>query len=270
MVLFAVAKTAAGALLATDLFYRTKRAVPRISAGRKADETLDVVRMLGGEDGFLPTPWLSGLLGGHFQTMWYGLKLDDPPLGRIEEDTWLTADGGTIGLAWPECKLPASAPIVIILPGLCGSVEGSGHNITASIAAGLRPVVFHARGCPHPLTSPRFNLFGDTDDLREAIDRITQSFPGAPLTMSGSSAGTGLMVRYLGEEGSRTPVVAGVINSPGYDIGTGLARCLWLYDGAYYINILRKHWLTPTNLKILEARDPEAVRKLHGALKMHS
>ena len=31
----------------------------------------------------------------------------------------------TIGLAWPECPHPADAPVVLILPGLCGSVRGS-------------------------------------------------------------------------------------------------------------------------------------------------
>ena len=261
--------TAAVALIFADLYRRTRRAVPRISSGRDAQETLDVILSLGGHDGFLPTPWLGGMLGGHFQTLWYGLKPDEPSLGSVDEEYWRTSDGGTVGLAWPACDLPASSPVCLVLPGLCGSVRGSGHTVKAVLDAGMRPVVLHSRGCGHPLTSPRFNLFGDTDDLRDAIARITASYPCARITLYGVSAGTGLLVRYLGEEGSRTRVVAGVVNCPGYDIGVALARCRWVYDSAYYVSVLKRHWLSPANLAVLEAYDANAVRLLQSARTLH-
>ena len=55
---------------------------------------------------------------------------------------------------------------------------------------------------------PQMNLFGSTHDLREQIAFIQQQFPQSELYAVGSSAGTGLLVRYLGEEGEQTPIKA--------------------------------------------------------------
>ena len=48
------------------------------------------------------------------------------------------------------------------------------------------------------------NLFGSTQDLREQLLYIQDKFPQSDLYGVGSSAGTGLLVRYLGEEGEQT------------------------------------------------------------------
>ena len=129
---------------------------------------------------------------------------------------------------------------MLVLPGLCGSAAGSGHTVEAMLAAGLRPAVFHARGCGHALTSPSFNLFGNTDDLREAVAHLKAARPAADaICLYSISAGTGLMVRYLGEEGAagNAPIAAAVANCPGYDIGVCLTRVAHLYDGAYYMDV---------------------------------
>ena len=201
--------TALAASLDLVIFF-ARRAVPEVIAGAEAGEPLAIVRALGGDKGFFPTPWLGGsLVSGHMQTIWYGLKLAEPDIGEVDVHTWITADGGTLGLAWPEVDLSTSAPICLVLPGLCGSVHGTGHSTQAIIRAGMRPVVWHARGCGHELTSPNFNLFGSTADLDEAISLIVHKYPKAPLTLYGISAGTALMVRYLGEKGGGSnPVIA--------------------------------------------------------------
>jgi uncharacterized protein len=274
------AARAAAVILLADLAARTRRAKPELVEGVDASAVAAVIRRCGGEQGFWPTPWLGGFLGGHLQTIWYGLKLDEPPLGNVVEETWQAPDGGTIGLAWPEGvpvrPLPTSAPVVLILPGLCGSIQGTGHSVNAMLSSGCRPVVLHARGCGQPLTSPCFNLFGNTDDVRSALKRIASTWPGAPIGLYGISAGTALLVRYLGEEGGAlladsTPrVVAGVANCPGYDIGVCLTRCGWLYDGGFYIRVLKRHWLEGENGRVLRAHDAEACRRMAAAPDMHS
>lgn len=208
-----IVKAVAAAAVGADLIARLRRSVPEVVVGADAAAVAALVRRLGGDAGFMPTPWLGGLLGGHWQTIWYGLKIDEPQLDSVHEERWLTQDGGTLGLAWPEVSaaLPQHAPVVLVLPGLCGSVNGTGHSIRALVDAGVRPVVFHARGCGVPLTSPRWNIFGSTDDVREAVSRIQDRQPDAPIGLYGISAGTALMVRYLGEEGNHAPVVAGVV-----------------------------------------------------------
>ena len=51
-----------------------------------------------------------------------------------------------------------------------------------------------------PLTAPRFSTIGSTDDLRAQLDQIRRRLPRSPLYGLGVSAGTALLVRYLGEE----------------------------------------------------------------------
>ena len=49
-------------------------------------------------------------------------------------------------------------------------------------------------------------LFGSTSDLKEQLNYIQSLFPTSDLYAVGSSAGTGLLVRYLGEQGEDTPL----------------------------------------------------------------
>jgi hypothetical protein len=81
---------------------------------------------------------------------------------------------------WPpvgSTLLPANAPVIHFQPGLrchSGDIPGS-TAVRRAYMAGYRSVVFNRRGHGHvpgvghvPLTSPRFNLFGDTGDLEQA------------------------------------------------------------------------------------------------------
>ena len=68
-----------------------------------------------------------------------------------------------------------------------------------------------------PLTTPRINILGSTDDLREQLAVIRARFPESALYGVGSSAGSGLLTRYLGEEGDASPFVAAFAYCPGYD-----------------------------------------------------
>lgn len=275
MLVGTAAKAAATLILGVDVAQRFRRCTPRWTIASDADETAKLIRKVAGDATYWPSPWLGGLLGGHLQSIFYGLNPACPKF-ECTVDTWQTADGGTIGIAWPEASLPDTAPIVLILPGLCGSVKGTGHTVKAMLAEGLRPAVFHARGCGQALTSPSFNLFGNTDDLREAVAHLKTSFPSAEaITLYSISAGTGLMVRYLGEEGaagtsSSSGIAAAVANCPGYDIGVCLTRVAYLYDGAYYMGVLKKHWLGGANGEVLEAASPETCERMRAAPDMHS
>ena len=53
---------------------------------------------------------------------------------------------------------------------------------------------------------------------------LLQEFPQSDLYAVGSSAGTGLLVRYLGEEGGKTPFKAAFAMCPGYDTEHGFAN----------------------------------------------
>jgi pimeloyl-ACP methyl ester carboxylesterase len=77
------------------------------------------------------------------------------------------------------------------------------------------------------------------------------------------------VVRYLGEEGDEAPVAAAVANSPGYDIGVCLTRVGYLYDSAFYIGVLKEHWLGGENGEMLRAAAPDVCRRMAAAANMH-
>jgi predicted alpha/beta-fold hydrolase len=68
---------------------------------------------------------------------------------------------------------------------------------------------------------PQISLFGSTSDLKEQLAHIQNLFPKSDLYAVGSSAGTGLLVRYLGEQGADTPFKAAFAMCPGYNTEIG-------------------------------------------------
>jgi len=86
-----------------------------------------------------------------------------------------------------------------------------------------------------PMPVPKMNLFGSTQDLREQLLYIQDKFPQSDLYGVGSSAGTGLLVRYLGEEGEQTPLKAAFALCPGYNTETGFT-----YVHPFYSKVMAK------------------------------
>jgi predicted alpha/beta-fold hydrolase len=134
--------------------------------------------------------------------------------------TTLTApDGGTIALdVLEDTALPPTAPVLLILPTITGLSRDHVHLAKSAHSKGWRAVVCVRRGhLGTPLTTPRVNLLGCTDDLRLQVEAVTARFPGAPLLGVGLSAGTGLLVRYLGEEAEKSRITAAAVLCPGYN-----------------------------------------------------
>jgi predicted alpha/beta-fold hydrolase len=92
------------------------------------------------------------------------------------------------------------------------------------------------------LSVPVFNTMGCTHDLREQLARIRATVPESPLYAIGMSAGSALLVRYLGEEGPRSQIQAGVAYCPGFDIGVAWHRVAPLYS-RLMVRRLKRHFL---------------------------
>jgi predicted alpha/beta-fold hydrolase len=144
----------------------------------------------------------------------------NPPFRR---ETLTTADGGTVALDWWHDEPAApDAPVLLVLHTITGTSRDFIDLARLAAARGWRVAVCLRRGhLDVPLTSPRCNLLGSTADLRLQVAAVRARHPGAPLLMVGASAGTGLLVRYLGEEGSASTVAAAVAVCPGYDTSEG-------------------------------------------------
>ena len=105
---------------------------------------------------------------------------------------------------------PADAPVCIFLHTITGSAAQTRWLMSAASARGWRPCVFVRRGhAAGKLSSPSFNLLGAVDDVEQQLAAVRRAYPAASfLGMVGVSAGSGLLISYLGRAGKATPIGA--------------------------------------------------------------
>ena len=184
-------------------------------------------------EAYNPVPWASN---AHSQILLYlAFEARSPTLQWDKDERLVMKDGGTVSLQWWGLHgkdVTDSTPILLVLPTICGygdDLRGFVRRIQKTL--GWIVVVCNRRGHgPLPLTSPQINTMGNTDDLRAQMQVIQERRPQAPLYAVGLSAGSGLLVRYLGEEGSQTPLRAGIAFCPAYDISVSFSRVHPWYD----------------------------------------
>ena len=167
-------------------------------------------------------------------------------------------DGGVTAIAWYGYDLPAETPTVVIMHTITGTPESMRelvkdlHEYTGwRIALCLRRG--HA-GLPMPV--PQISLFGSTHDLREQLTHLQNLFPDSGLYAVGSSAGTGLLVRYLGEQGESTPFKAAFAMCPGYNTELSFKNVHPFYSKMmtkklfkYFIHPYQNTWSNIASLK---------------------
>ncbi|CAG9467412.1 unnamed protein product [Pedinophyceae sp. YPF-701] len=163
------------------------------------------------------------LRNGHVETIWAaffrkGLGIE------YRREVVIMKDGGAVALDWPVGlpELPADAPVVVLLPGLTGGSHDTyvQHAVGRLWRAGIRSVVFNSRGTSDsPVTTPQFYSASFTGDTREVVAHVAAAVhPDAPLMAAGWSLGANILVRYLGEEGARTPLTAAVSMCNPFDL----------------------------------------------------
>lgn len=173
---------------------------------------------------FWATPWA---VNGHLQIFVAGIQEAlSPRLVYDRVEMLRMSDGGTTALHWLGADLPPHTPTLAVLHTITGTPQSMRVFVRdMQRLTGWRIVLCERRGHGElPLTSPRFNTLGDTEDLREQLRRIGERHPHSPLYAAGISAGTGLLVRYLGEQGDDTPLHGAFAYCPGYDIEVAFAR----------------------------------------------
>lgn len=193
-----------------------------------ARETLAACPSL--EAGCRPPRWARN---GHVQAA-LSLTLDDraPDLASDAEERLTAPDGGTVSLEWSGLDEPADTPVLVALHTICGS----GHALRRFVREMRRQLGWVVVACNRrghaglPLTAPRINTMGFVEDLDLQLDRIEARRPGARLYGVGISAGSGLLVRYLGEKGTASRFCAGVAVCPAYSIPDGLVHAHRGYD----------------------------------------
>nr|WP_228703840.1 alpha/beta fold hydrolase [Acinetobacter larvae] len=204
----------------------------------KLENTLDKLSQL--QQKYRPTLWLSNR---HAHLLYFDLiKKRRIRLSYDRIDHLTMQDGGMTAIVWLGKDLPAQTPTILILHTITGTPESMRelardlHQYTGwRIALCLRRG--HA-GLPMPVA--KINLFGSTADLREQLAYIQKRYPESDLYAMGSSAGTGLLVRYLGEEAEKTPLKAAFALCPGYNTELGFRNVHPLYSKVMTQKLFKK------------------------------
>ncbi|KAK8921803.1 Embryogenesis-associated protein EMB8 [Platanthera zijinensis] len=177
---------------------------------------------------YLATPWLAS---PHLQIAFLNFY-GRPPVFTYRRQLYSVSDGGTIALDWLLASDVAGSslagemviceedttPIVIVVPGLTSDSSAAyvKHIAFQMAKLGWNVVVENHRGLGGvSITSDCFYNAGWTEDLREVVNNLHEKFSMAPLFAIGTSIGANILVKYLGEEGEKTPLAgAASICSP--------------------------------------------------------
>ncbi|CAN8290016.1 unnamed protein product [Cochlearia groenlandica] len=167
---------------------------------------------------YVATPWLSS---PHIQTCFLNFN-GFPPVFNYKRELFRVTDGGTIALDWlmnshviggslhnqKEITKEDTTPIAVVVPG----TAKSGWNVVISNHRGLGGV---------SVTSDCFYNAGWTEDIRVVLGYLQSEYPKAPLFAIGTSIGANILVKYLGEEGERTPLRGAVAICSPWDLLIG-------------------------------------------------
>ncbi|MFT6875912.1 MAG: putative alpha/beta-fold hydrolase, partial [Granulosicoccus sp.] len=177
--------------------------------------------------------WL--LKNTHAQTV-LASKIFKPVRFETNRERIEMPDGDFVDIEQPTVR---SQHVVALFHGLAGCVESpyiQGALATLT-ARGFHPILMHWRGSsgePNRLT--RAYHSGASDDIQWFIDYLAARFAGANLYAIGYSLGGNALLKYLGEQGTASPLTGAMSVSPplvlaegATKLNTGVARIYQRY-----------------------------------------
>lgn len=167
------------------------------------------------ESAFRPAWWLRG---DHAQTLWpaFFRRRRKLPVDweRLELD-----DGDFLDLAWSG---PENGPVVLFFHGLQGSIQshyasGIMHQLNRR---GFRVCLMHFRGCGNePNRLPISYHSGKTDDPQQLLEHVRDRYGRTPYAAVGVSLGGNVLLKWLGEQGDRSPLKRAAAISVPFQLG---------------------------------------------------
>ena len=166
---------------------------------------------------FRPAWWLPG---PHLQTLWAALvrRRGRPALERERLEL---PDGDFLDLDWNRAT-PGDTPVALLLHGLEGSSASpyAWGLLAAFERRGWPAAVMHFRGCSgEPNRLARGYHSGETGDLAHVVDVLRHRFPHRARFAAGVSLGGNVLLKWLGELGSRAPLTGAAAVSVPLDLG---------------------------------------------------
>ena len=180
-------------------------------------------------------PWW--LKNKHAQTV-IGLMARLPVPLELSYEYMELPDGDFLELAWAGTK----GPITLFLSGVEGNCLESTYArsiLKEVVTQESRAVFVHHRGCGTRLNRlHRSYLAGDTDDIRFVVDAIHKREPSTLLYAVGISIGANKLLKYLGEEGAKTPIHIAFAASVPFEVGKTISVLNQSLGGFYQKAIL--------------------------------
>jgi predicted alpha/beta-fold hydrolase len=224
---------------------------------------------------FRPAWWLPG---AHLQTLWPTLFRPRPRLALRRERLEMP-DGDFLDLSWLDRRRPG--PRVLILHGLEGSLRShyAGGLMHTLGRAGFDPVLMHFRNCgDEPNRLPRSYHSGETGDLDWVVSYLARAQRPVRAAV-GFSLGGNQLLKWLGEQGSRAPLVTAVAVSVPFVLADAARRLDQGLSRLYQRHLLtrlrasyRRKFSTlpspldvdPDSLRNFRAYDDRITAPLHG------
>jgi uncharacterized protein len=164
---------------------------------------------------FKPAWWLKNR---HLQTIvprFYSVPCDF----KVWHNQFDLSDGDFVEISWSRHpnEIEADKPIVLVLHGLEGSFDSfyAKRMMNALYNQNWTPVLMHFRGCGNQ-TNRKAQTYhsGQTADVTEFIQYLTQRFPRNPIYAVGFSLGGNVLAKYVGENKNSLLDGAVVISAP--------------------------------------------------------
>ncbi|RXH87947.1 hypothetical protein DVH24_037592 [Malus domestica] len=179
------------------------------------------------DGGTIALDWLrnSDVLGDAFST---NNAIDTTPIVLVIPGLTSDSKSPTLTLMYPEVD---RAFMVVITEGeasiglsqfLVMRYNYIKHLAFNTAKNGWNAVVSNHRGLGGvSVTSDCFYNAGWTEDLRSVVNNLHHEYPKAPLFLVGTSIGANVLVKYLGEDGDKTPAAGAVAVCSPWDLLLG-------------------------------------------------
>jgi len=191
---------------------------------------------------FRPAWWLKNR---HAQTIYPSLPWATPARVALRSETLELPDGDATVVDW-LVEAPGSAvnlPLLVILHGLESSAEASYAQLLLATARdhGWNACVLHFRDCgDYRNRLPRRYHAGETNDIRYFLEKLVTEGQLGPIAAAGYSLGGNVLLKYLGENGSTTPLLAAAAVSVPLDLAISASALNSGFSKVYQRYLLKR------------------------------
>lgn len=140
-----------------------------------------------------------------------------------------------IGITRPSGPVRA---VVLYLHTICGTYKQCANGANLLREHGVAYITYTRSGNDPSLKFSKFNIVGRIDELQTVLKYIQSQFQDTPIHAVGASAGSALLIRYLGGFNKDKIIKSAVLVSPGYDFMKS-CRAMGTMSKAYLVNKLK-------------------------------